>query len=177
MLAGEFYRCYDDELVAERKRAREITRLYNNTTDDEADYRAELLKKLFGKIGENSFVEPTLKCDYGYNITVGDWFYANFDCVILDVCSVTIGDHVLFAPRVCLYTATHPVDVATRNLGLEFGKPIVIGDNVWLGGGAIVLPGVTIGDNTVIGAGSVVTKNIPEGVVAAGNPCRIIREI
>jgi len=180
MLAGLPYNAYDGELINARNKARELTRLYNATaadTEQERAYRAELLAKLFGSVGESPEVEPTFRCDYGCNIKVGNKFYANFDCVILDVCEVIIGDHVFFAPRVGVYTATHPVEAEARNSGVEFGKPIKIGDNVWVGGNAVILPGVTIGDNSVIGAGAVVTKDVPAGVVAAGNPCRVIRKI
>lgn len=177
MLAGEFYTASDPELVALRQNARRLTRLYNATTEEEPQRRAELLAELLGKSGKNVFIEPTFRCDYGCNILAGENFYANFDCIILDVATVTIGDNVKFGPRVCVYTAGHPTDAQTRNALLEFGKPVNIGNNVWIGGSAVILPGVTIGDNTVIGAGAVVAKDIPANVVAVGNPCRVVREV
>lgn len=177
MLAGEYYTASDPELVALRQNARRLTRLYNATTEEEHARRRELLAELLGAMGEGVYIEPPFRCDYGRNIIAGDNFYANFDCVILDVCKVTIGRNVKFGPRVGVYTAGHPIDAPTRNALLEFGKPITIGDNVWIGGSAVILPGVTIGANTVIGAGAVVTKDIPANVVAAGNPCRVIKNI
>jgi maltose O-acetyltransferase len=177
MLAGELYTASDSELASLRQKARKLTRLYNNTAEDELPQRTEILAELFGSIGENAFIEPPFRCDYGVNISVGKNFYANFDCIILDVCRVTIGDNVKLGPRVCIYTAAHPIDAQTRNSLLEFGKPIAIGSNVWIGGNAVILPGVTIGDNVVIGAGSVVAKDIPANAVAVGNPCRVVRRI
>jgi len=177
MLAGELYIAYDPELIAERENARRLTRLYNATTEQELEYRTELIRELFGAIGDNVFIEPTFRCDYGYNIKAGDNFYVNFDCVILDGCEVNIGDNVMFAPRVNIYTAAHPIDAKMRDGLWEFGKPVNIGNSVWLGGGVIILPGVTIGDGSVIGAGSVVTKDIPAGVVAVGNPCKVVKQI
>ncbi|MDE7432649.1 MAG: sugar O-acetyltransferase [Lachnospiraceae bacterium] len=177
MLAGKLYTAFDEELKADCRRSRQLTRLFNNTTEEQGEYRTQLLKELFKKTGENLYIEPPFRCDYGSNITVGENFYANFDCIILDVNEVIIGDNVLFAPRVCVYTAGHPIDADIRNSGVEFGTKVVIGNNVWIGGSTVINPGVTIGDNVVIGSGSVVTKDIPEGVVAAGNPCRVIRKI
>ncbi|MFG6372813.1 MAG: sugar O-acetyltransferase [Oscillospiraceae bacterium] len=177
MVSGGLYKADDGELVALRQRARRLTRQFNATTEEELDKRQELLRELFGAFGGNSFMEPSFRCDYGVNIFIGEHFYANFDCVILDVAPVHIGDNVFFAPRVNLYTAGHPIDAGVRNEELEFGKPITIGDDVWVGGGVIVNPGVTIGSDVVIGSGSVVTKDIPSHVIAAGNPCRVIRAI
>lgn len=177
MVSGELYKADDGELVALRQRARRLTRQFNATTEEELDKRRALLRELLGAFGERSFVEPTFKCDYGGNIFIGEHFYANFDCVILDVAPVHIGKNVFFAPRVCLFTAGHPIDAGVRNEELEFGKPITIGDDVWLGGNVTVNPGVTIGSDVVIGSGSVVTRDIPDHVVAAGNPCRVIRAI
>ena len=137
----------------------------------------ELLKRLLGKTGENLIIEPPFACDYGYNIEVGENFYANVNLVILDGAKVRIGDNAFIAPNVGIYTAGHPLDASDRNKGLEYAYPITIGDNVWIGAGAIILPGVTIGDNVVIGAGSVVTKDIPACSLAVGNPCRVIRKI
>ncbi|MDE6209221.1 MAG: sugar O-acetyltransferase [Lachnospiraceae bacterium] len=177
MLSEKLYLANDEELTTGRTRSRQLTRLFNNTTEEQNEYRVQLLKKLFKKTGDNIYIEPPFRCDYGSNITVGENFYANFDCIILDVNEVIIGDNVLFAPRVCVYTAGHPVDADIRNSGVEFGKKVIIGNNVWIGGSTVINPGVTIGANTVIGSGSVVTKDIPEGVVAVGNPCRVIRKI
>ena len=177
MLAGELYTASDPTLTAERLNARRLTRLYNSTTEEEQDLRAEIITELFGDVGKNVFIEPNFRCDYGYNIKVGNDFYANFDCVILDVCKVKIGNNVFFAPNVNVYTAAHPLEANIRDSMLEFGKPVTIGNSVWIGGGTIILPNVTIGDKTVIGAGSVVTRDVPSGVVAVGNPCKILREI
>lgn len=176
MLAGEGYFAFDEELVKDRNRCRRITRLYNSTTENETKEREEILRELFGSVGENVYIEPDFKCDYGYNIHVGKNFYANFNCIFLDICKIKIGDNAMFAPNVQIYTAYHPIDAKTRISGLEYGAPITIGDNVWIGGGAIITPGVTIGDNVVIGAGSVVTKDIPSNTVAVGNPCKVIKE-
>lgn len=177
MVSGALYKADDRELVAMRQRARRLTRQFNATTEEETEKRQELLRELMGAIGKGSFVEPTFRCDYGSNIYIGDYFYANFDCVILDVAPVYIGSHVFFAPRVNLYTAGHPIDAQTRNEELEFGTAVTIGDDVWVGGNVTINPGVTIGSDVVIGSGSVVTKDIPSHVIAAGNPCRVIRVI
>ncbi|MBS5938578.1 MAG: sugar O-acetyltransferase [Clostridium sp.] len=177
MLSGNLYMANDKELKADMKKSRMLTRLFNNTTEEQKGYRAELLKELFKKTGENIYIEPPFRCDYGCNISVGNNFYANFDCIILDVCNVDIGENVFFAPRVCIYTAGHPIDADVRNTGLEFGKPVKIGNNVWVGGSTVINPGVTIGNNVVIGSGSVVTKDIPDNVIAVGNPCRVLRKI
>ncbi len=177
MLAGELYMAWDPILFEERKQARKWLREYNATDDDASELRTEMIRAFFGSCGDHPFIEPTFRCDYGYNIHVGNHFYANFDCVILDVCEVRIGDHCLMAPGVHLYTAKHPLDAKTRSSGVEDGAPITIGHHCWIGGGAIILPGVTIGDHVVIGAGSVVTKDIPSNVVAVGNPCKVIREL
>ncbi len=177
MLAEGLYNAGHLSLVEERRRARQLTRLFNQTTEEQKTYRVELLKQLFKQTGEKLYIEPTFKCDYGKNITIGENFYANFDCIILDVAEVEIGNNVLFAPKVGLYTASHPIDATVRNSGLELGKRIKIGNNVWMGANASVNPGVTIGDNTIIGSGSVVTKNIPANVIATGNPCKVIRSI
>lgn len=177
MLAGELYMANDPVLTQDRLRARALTRQFNASREDEGELRAQLISELFGSIGTDVSIEPTFRCDYGYNISVGDRFYANFDCVFLDVNTITIGNDVLLAPRVQLYTAGHPIDPEVRKTGLEYAKPIVIEDGVWIGGGVIVNPGVTIGKGSIIGAGSVVTKDIPAGVIAVGNPCRVIRSI
>lgn len=177
MLAQELYLASDPDLLQDVKRSRRLTRLFNQTTEDQLAERRELLKELFKKTGENFYIEPPFRCDYGTNISIGEHFFANFDCVILDVADVTIGHHVMFGPKVNLFTAGHPVDPTVRSSGLEFGLAITIGDNVWIGGNATINPGVSIGNNTIIGSGSVVTKDIPDNVIAAGNPCRIIRQV
>lgn len=135
------------------------------------------LEPILGSLGKESYIEPPFYCDYGYNIHIGDYFYANTGLIILDQCPVNIGNHVYIAPRVSLFCACHPIDAMVRNTNLELGKPITIGDDVWIGGHVVINPGVTIGSNVVIGSGSVVTKDIPDGVIAAGNPCKVIREI
>lgn len=177
MLAGELYRATDAELVAERQRARHLTHLYNCTTEREIERRSQILFELFGAAEPNIEIEPPFYCDYGSNIYVGNGFFMNFGGVILDCTSVHIGEKVLCGPSVHIYTATHPTDPEIRLSGLELAAPVQIGNNVWIGGGAIICPGVTIGDHTTIGAGSVVVKDIPARVVAAGNPCRVIREL
>ena len=178
MLKGKLYNPLGDPRLKEDfMRARRLTRIFNSLTEDEMDKRAEVIKELFGSTGERVHVEQTFHRDYGSNIYVGEDFYANYDCVIIDVCDVRIGDNVMLAPKVGIYTAGHPIDAGVRNEGLEFGAPVTIGNNVWIGGSAVINPGVTIGDNVVIGSGSVVTKDIPDNVIAVGNPCRILREI
>lgn len=176
MLAGELYNPDDKALALLRERAREFTGAYNATRAKERDVRRALLNRFLGKMGPRIEIEPPFRCDYGINILVGDNFYANFGAIFLDCATITIGDNVMLAPNVQLYTAHHPLDAETRITMLESASPITIGDNVWIGGGAIVLPGVTIGENSVIGAGSVVTKDVPANVTAAGNPCRVLRE-
>ncbi len=177
MLSGNLYYPGNEELKADFNRCRKLTRSYNQTTEDELEKRQAILKELMGSIGEDSYIEVPFRCDYGQNIYAGNNFYANFNLVILDICKVHIGDNVLLGPGVGIYTAGHPIDAGVRNSGLEFGRPVTIGDNVWIGGNVVVNPGVTIGNNTVIGSGSVVTKSIPPDVIAAGNPCRVIRGI
>lgn len=177
MLAGELYLASDAQLTKDRENARKLTRLFNETIETEYEKRSELLKELFGSTGENIYMEPTFRCDYGYNIHVGNNFYANFDCVILDVCEVRIGENCFIAPGVHIYTATHPLDPFERISGAEFGKPVTIGNNVWIGGRAVINPGVTIGDNVVIASGAVVTKDVPSNVVVGGNPAKIIKNI
>ncbi|CAM3541065.1 maltose acetyltransferase domain-containing protein [Cytobacillus oceanisediminis] len=177
MLAGEMYDPADPELLKQRENARRLVRLINQTTEIEGDKRIGLLKELFGSTGDNLFLEPTFRCDYGYNIHVGENFFANFECVILDVCEVRIGNNCMLAPGVHIYTAAHPLNPTERNSGREFGKPVTIGNNVWIGGGAIINPGVNIGDNVVIASGAVVTKDVPENVVVGGNPAKIMKSI
>jgi len=176
MLAGDLY-IVDDELRRELLTARRITRQYNATTEYDSDIRKRLLSELLGGMGESIYIEPPFRCDYGSNITIGENFYANYDCIILDVNKVTIGCNVKFGPRVCIYTAGHPIDAAVRRTLLEFGKPVTIGDDVWVGGNVVINPNVNIGNNVVIGSGSVVTKDIPDNVIAVGNPCRVLRAI
>lgn len=177
MLAGEAYDPADPQLLAERRRARELTREYNDSRSDEVDRRAALIRRLVPDSGARIAIEPPFFCDYGSNIHLGDDVFFNFDCVILDVAPVRIGSRVLFGPGVHVYAVTHPMSASERRKGLESGRPVAIGDDVWIGGGAIVCPGVTIGDRAVIGAGSVVTRDIPADVFAAGNPCRVVRPI
>jgi maltose O-acetyltransferase len=177
MLAGELYNPADSQLVKGRENARRLTRLFNETVESEASKRSELLRELFGTTGENIFIEPNIRCDYGFNLHVGENFYVNFDCTFLDVCEIHIGDNCLIAPGVHIYTATHPINPYERNSGTEYGKPVTIGDNVWIGGKAIINPGVTIGNNVVIASGAVVTKVVPDNVVIGGNPARIIKQI
>ncbi|MBP1949631.1 sugar O-acetyltransferase [Virgibacillus litoralis] len=177
MLSGELYNPDDSELVREKLNARRLTRLYNDSSETEENKRTELIKELFGSSGNSLFVEPTFRCDYGYNIHVGENFYANFNCVFLDVCEIRIGDNCFIAPGVHIYTATHPLNAYERISGAEYGIPITIGDNVWIGGGAIINPGVKIDDNVVIASGAVVTKYVPDNVVVGGNPAKVIKEI
>lgn len=174
MLAGELYDPSDSELVAARQRVRDLCRALSNLSGSEQALRREILTQVFGKGGETVGVEPPFYCDYGANIELGKQVYFNFNCVILDVCPVRIGDYTLFGPAVQIYTAIHPLDPESRRRE-EYGKPVTIGSDVWVGGGAIILPGVQIGSRSVIGAGSVVTHDIPDDVIAVGNPCRIIR--
>jgi len=176
MLAGELYDAFDPELLRGRERARDLCWDLNATREKDQELRRHILSELFGKGGDSVLMQPPFYCDYGSNIELGERVYFNFNCVILDVCTVKIGDFTLFGPAVQIYTATHPLNAELRRKQ-ESGKPIEIGSDVWVGGGAIICPGVKIGSRTVIGAGSVVTRNIPDGVVAAGNPCRVIREI
>ena len=177
MLAGEMYDAMDPELVAGRRRARELCNELNNSRDAERELRKRIIRELLGSAGDGIWIEPPFYCDYGANISLGSNIYFNFNCVILDPARVSIGDNAMFGPGVQIYTATHPLGASQRRMGQEFAQEIEIGPDVWVGGGAIILPGVHIGAASVIGAGSVVTRDIPEGVFAAGNPCRIIRRI
>ena len=177
MLSGQLYDAGDETLTAARGRAKRLTWRYHQLDPTDWDSRTQILQELLGHLGEDSWIEPPFRCDYGTQISIGDHFFANYDCIFLDVAPITIGNRVMFGPRVCLYTAGHPLDAATRNTGLEFGKPIAIGDDVWLGGNVVVLPGVTIGAGTVVAAGSVVRRDLPPHVLAAGNPCQVLRPI
>lgn len=177
MLAGEIYNPADPELVRDREEARRKVLVYNQTLETEVEKRIQILKDLLGSTGENIYMEPNIRFDYGYNTYVGENFYANFDCTFLDVCEVRIGDNCMLGPNVHIYTATHPINPIERNSGKEYGKPVNIGNNVWIGGGSIINPGVTIGDNVVIASGSVVTKDVPDNVVVGGNPAKIIKQI
>lgn len=176
MLAGELYDAFDPELVAGRDRARDLCQTLNATREAEQEVRRKLLSELFGKGGETVWMQPPFYCDYGANIELGERVFFNFNCIVLDVCRVRIGDYTQFGPGVQILTPLHPLEAALRRKQ-EYGKPIDIGSDVWVGAGALILPGVRIGSKTVIGAGSVVTRDVPDGVFAAGNPCRVIREI
>ena len=177
MLRGDMYFSADEALVKERHRARRLCRAYNATTEEQGEERTRLLKELLGGTGEALTIEPDFTCDYGTYFSVGENFYANFGLVVLDTCPVRIGNNCMFGPRVSLFTAGHPLDPEVRNSGWEFGAPITIGDNVWIGGGSILNPGVTLGNNVVVGSGSVVTKSFGDNVVIAGNPARVIRTL
>lgn len=178
MLAGELYNAnYDEALIRDRNTAKQLCKKYNGLKPAAIKKRTSLIKKILKKTGKQILVEPNFWCDYGYNISVGENFYMNHNCVILDCAKVEFGDNVFVAPNCGFYTAGHPLDFAKRNKGLEFAKSIKVGNNVWIGGNVIVLPGVTIGDNVVIGAGSVVTKDIPSNTIAYGNPCKVAKSI
>lgn len=178
MLAGMIYDANNDPaLIAERLECKDLCRDYNDLRPRETEARDVLLRKILGNAGVQLLIEQPFYCDYGYNIHVGNNFYANFNLVILDEALVTFGDNVFIAPNCGFYTAGHPIDADERNKGLEYARPITVGDNVWIGAGVTVLPGVTIGDNCVIGAGSVVVKEIPPYSLAVGNPCKIIKTI
>jgi maltose O-acetyltransferase len=175
MLAGQLYNAFDPELVAARLRARRLCAELNSRAEDEPAWRG-LLQQLFAAGGDTVGLTAPFFCDYGSQIELGERVFFNFNCVVLDVCKVTIGSFTLFGPAVQIYTPLHPFDAMSRRTQ-EYGKPVSIGSDVWVGGGAIILPGVTIGDRAVIGAGSVVTRDVPADVFAAGNPCRVIRAV
>ncbi|MDE6182038.1 MAG: sugar O-acetyltransferase [Eubacteriales bacterium] len=177
MIAEMLYNPRDTELVALSLKAKKLTKKFNNLEPEEIEKRTEILKELFGKTGESIYIEPNFECDYGFNIYVGENFYANFNCVMLDVAEIRIGKNCMLAPNVSLYTATHPLDPTERTTGLEYGKSITIGDNCWLGGNSIILPGVKLGNNVVVGAGAVVTKSFGDNVVLGGNPAKIIKKL
>ena len=176
LLAGELYDPLDPQLSRERRRCRDLCKRLNDSREDQQAERKHIIDELFGK-PTDAWIQPPFFCDYGSNISLGTKVFFNFNCVVLDVMEVIVGSNVLFGPAVQIYTATHPIDAVGRRSGLELARPITIGSDVWVGGGAIMCPGVTVGDRTVIGAGSVVTRDIPSDVFAAGNPCRVIRPI
>jgi maltose O-acetyltransferase len=175
MLAGETYNFNDPDLEAQRQQVKTLLRTFNGATD--AGERREVLERLLGRIGSTSSIEPPFHCTYGQHTTIGDHSYLNFSCVVLDNNRVQIGHHVMIGPAVQIYTAAHPVEASIRNEGWEVAKPIIVEDNVWIGGGAVLLPGVRVGQNAVVGAGAVVSHDVPPGTVVAGNPARVIREI
>lgn len=177
MIQGAMYDPSDVQLVQDRMNAKLMTRRYNNLPEDDVNARCQLIKEIFGTTGEHIHVEANIRVDYGYNIYIGENFYSNHDLTILDVAPVTIGDNCMIAPGVHIYTATHPIDPMERNSGLEYAKPVVIGDNCWIGGRSIINPGVTIGNNVVIASGTVVTKDVPDNVVVAGVPAKVIKQI
>jgi len=177
MISGKPYKAFDDELVNERRYAKELIFDFNSFRPNEIVNRNGLIKRLLDKIGNSFIIEPPFRCDYGYNIEIGENFYSNYNLIILDCAKVLIGDNIMIGPNVSIYTAGHPVHYEIRNQGYEYAFPVSIGNNVWIGGNAVINPGVSIGDNSVIGSGSVVTKDIPGNVIAAGNPCKVLRGI
>src|SRR5882762_11357695 len=176
MLAGELYDALDPDLIAARNRARDLCLMLNTSREGDEEIRRFICTQLFGSGGPTVWMQPPFYCDYGSNIELGDRVFFNFNCIVLDVCRVTIGNYTMFGPAVQILTPMHPLNAELRRKQ-EYGKPIEIGSDVWVGGGALILPGVRIGSRSVIGAGSVVTRDIPDGVFAAGNPCRVIREL
>lgn len=177
MLNQEYYIPWDKDLTADREKAKDLLFELNQLKPSNRDERNQIIRNLFHSLGENVWIESPFNCDYGYNITVGDHFYANTNCTILDCAKVTIGNNVLIGPNVSFYTPNHAIDADERKVGYEKSLPITVGDNVWISGSVTIVPGVTIGDNTIIGAGSVITKDIPDNVIAAGVPCKVIRTI
>ncbi len=178
MLNGQMYNDQDGELVKMRKEARLLTERYNKTSIEQPEERKKILKELFGSCGDFIYIEPTFNCDYGKNIHLGEGFYANYNCVFLDVCEIRIGKNCFVAPQVGIYTATHPTDPIKRCVErVEFGKPVTIGDNCWIGGHATINPGVTLGDNVVVASGAVVTKSFGDNVIIGGNPARVLKTI
>lgn len=177
MIAGEVYDVLDEQLQEDQRKARKLTKEYNATTIDEREKRNKILKELFGTCGQQMHIEPDFKCDFGYNIHIKGMLIANFDCLMLDTCEITIGENCFMGPRTCIYTACHSTNPQERNTPTCFGKPVKIGRNVWLGGNVVVLPGATIGDNVVVAAGSVVTKDVPDNVIVGGNPAQIIKKV
>ena len=177
MIVGEMYNPMDRELVEDRKQTRLLIKAFNETGEDELAERGRIQKALLPNAAKDLWLQPPFYCDYGYNMKVGKRVFFNFNCVVLDVAPVTIGSRSMFGPNVQIYTATHPLDHKERSSGVEYARSIVIGEDVWIGGSAVICPGVTIGNRSVIGAGSVVTKDIPDDVFAAGNPCKVIRSL
>ena len=177
MLAGELYRASDEYLASQHVRARVMCRRFNDAPEEDIEGRRDILKELLGTCGDDTFMESGFKCDYGWNIHVGKKFYANYGLMILDVCEVRIGENCLIAPNVCIFTATHPLDAATRLGGLELGAPVTIGNNVWIGGGAIINPGVVLGDNVVVASGAVVTRSFGDNVLLAGVPAKVVKKL
>lgn len=177
MLSGDLYDPLDHELINDRLAARILIKKLNDTAESDIEERSRIIKELIPNANKGLWLQPPFYCDYGYNISIGEKVFFNFNCVVLDVTKVTIGSRSLFGPNVQIYTATHPMDHIVRASGLEFAKPVNIGSDVWVGGSSVICPGVSIGNRTVIGAGSVVTKDIPADVFAAGNPCKVIRSL
>lgn len=177
MINGHLYFSADAELVDLRAKARFLFEEYNKTSVKDANKRTELIKLLFGGVGKRFYIEPSFKCDYGFNIYVGEDFYMNFDCVFLDVAEIRIGNNCMIAPQVAIYTATHPINPNERNSGFEYAKSVIIGNNCWIGGHATINPGVSLGDNVVVASGSVVTKSFGNNVIIGGNPAKVIKEI
>ena len=177
MVAGELYNPLDLQLVADRTQTRLLIKALNETREVDVAERRRILKELIPNAAHDLWLQPPFYCDYGYNMQVGEQVFFNFNCIVLDVAPVTIGNRTMFGPNVQIYTATHPLNHKERSAGLEYAKPIAIGDDVWVGGSVVICPGVTIGDRSVIGAGSVVTKDIPADVFAAGNPCKVLRSL
>lgn len=176
MTKGEPFLTNDPQLMNDKAIARQLTAEYNSTPEDKKS-RRNILRRLFGRCGENVFIKPPFHCDYGYNIYLGTNFFANFDCIFLDAAPIIIGDNCMIGPKTCIYAIGHPLDAEARNMHIGIPKPVVIGNNVWIGGGVTILPGVSIGENTVIAAASVVTKSFPENVIIAGNPAKVIKKL
>ncbi|MDI9596789.1 MAG: sugar O-acetyltransferase [Atribacterota bacterium] len=177
MLSGKPYLAFDEELLQERQYAKEQIFKFNSLNPNDIEKRNKIIRNMFGKTKETFFIEQPFRCDYGYNIEIGNNFYSNYNLIILDCAKVIIGDNVMLGPNVGIYTAGHPLHHETRNTLYEFAFPVTIGDNVWIGGNVVINPNVNIGKNTVIGSGSVVIKDIPDNVIAVGNPCKVLRKI